>query len=152
MIEHTGTTSVRISYPVRNFRCPFCGARVPTEQYRGGRPWVCPGCSRPLQFSATYEKFLSYGALGTSFLCCYLLGLWGWQLIIASLVIWFPLLFIFIGIFHRFVPPRLEAYEGSVLTLFPPPGADSEQGEPEDGKDGSGSPGVPRDGDSSQQD
>ena len=142
---------MRSQYPERNFRCPFCGTRVPTEQYRGGGPWVCSKCFRPLQFSASYGKFLSYGALGMSFLCCYLIGLWGWQLIILSLVIWFPLLFVFIGIFHRVVPPRLEPYEGSMLTLFSPPGADSEGNEPEDGKDDSGSPGIPTDDDSNRQ-
>lgn len=120
-------------YPVRNFRCPFCGAKMPTEQYKGWKPWICPGCSQELQFSETYGWVVQLFFLGVALLLLYLLGFRGWQLLGFTAVAGFLLTVIFIGPLGRIIPPRLESYrprewphwrssapsDGSILQLFP---------------------------------
>jgi hypothetical protein len=76
-----------IRYPVRNFRCPFCGAKMPTEEYKGWKPWKCPGCSAELQFSQADGFILQLCFLGLALLLLYLLGLRGWQLGVGTVLL-----------------------------------------------------------------
>lgn len=122
-----------IRYPVRNFRCPFCGAKMPTEQYNGWKPWKCPGCSAELQFSQVYGQIVQLCFFGVALLILYLLGLRGWKLF-GAVVLAGPLLtIIFIGPLGRIVPPQLEPYspqpsspwkQPKFVTLFPRENAD----------------------------
>jgi len=114
-----------IRYPTRNFRCPFCGTKMPTETYRGWEPWVCPGCSRGLQFSKAHGSVLQLFFLGVALLALYLLGLRGLQLFGAALVRGFVLTVVLAGPLGRVLPPSLEPYrhppwkEPKFVTLFP---------------------------------
>ena len=114
-----------IRYPVRNFRCPFCGAKMPTEQYKAWKPWRCPGCSQELQFSETYNRVVQSCFFGVALLSLYLAGLRGWQLFGAVLLAGSLLTLLLTVPLHRIVPPRLERYrpppwkEARFATLFP---------------------------------
>ena len=120
-----------IAYPVRNFRCPFCGARMPTETYKGWQPWKCPDCARDLQFSEAYGWIVQLVFFLFSLSSLYFFGFRGWQLFGAAIVAAFALTVLFVGPLHRVIPPRLEAYrpppwkENKYLTLFPGEHADS---------------------------
>lgn len=99
-----------IRYPVRNFRCPSCGARMPTEQFRGWRPWVCPNCSQEWQFSEMYETVVQLCCWVLAFIALYAMGFRSWGLFlwaffggIALTILGPPL--------HRVLPPRLEPYK-----------------------------------------
>ena len=134
-----------IRYPVRNFRCPFCGAKVPTEQYGGWEPWKCPGCAGELQFSEAYGWIAQLCFFGVPLLTLYLLGLRGWQLFGAVVLAGSFLTVVFIGPLHRIVPPRLEPYrpppwkENKFTTLFPRERVDSDKPK-EAGRPGDESP------------
>src|ERR1700751_3680733 len=102
-----------IRYPTRNFRCPFCGTKMPTETYRGWEPWVCPGCSRGLQFPRAHGSVLQLFFLGVALLALYLLGFRGLQLFGAALVGGFVLTVVLAGPLYRGLPPSLEPYRPS---------------------------------------
>jgi len=69
-------------------------------------------CSRQFQVSRTYANAVSWSSLGFTLLFFYLLGLRGVQLLIATVVMWLPMLLICIFIFDKLIPPRLELYYG----------------------------------------
>ena len=149
--KEANVKSLRMRAPVRNFKCPFCGSRMPTEQYKFGQPWKCPSCSRPLQFSEAYGYVVEFLMAALIFVVLYALGVRGWYLLCA-LVLWFPATVIVIGPLHRIIPPRLEPYRPiewqfslhhrSPLTLFPPGDPDQvdnqEGGPPDEPKNVSG--------------
>ncbi|SRR5581483_149983 len=99
-----------ISYPVRNFRCPFCGTKMPTEEYKGWTPWKCPGCSAELQFSEAHGLILQVCFVGLALLLLYLLGLRGWELAVGAVLLGFALAVVFGAPFDRILPRRLELY------------------------------------------
>jgi hypothetical protein len=98
---------------------------MPTETYRGWEPWVCPGCSRGLQFSKAHGSVLQLFFLGVALLALYLLGLRGLQLFGAALAGGFVLTVVLAGPLGRVLPPSLEPYrpppwkEPKFVTLFP---------------------------------
>ena len=105
-------------WPVLN--CPFCGGVLPNTEVKAGRPLTCPGCSRQLQM-ATGQLYLS-GLIG---LCldtalCLLIGLRGLTLLVAIVLLWFPVYVAWDFIFVRLVKPRFEAYvpRNSGTSLF----------------------------------
>jgi hypothetical protein len=114
-----------LRYPVRNFKCPFCGAKMPTEQYRFMQPWVCPGCSQELQFSKARGCVLQFCFFGAALLCLYWLGLRGWQLVAGAVLGGSFLTVALSGPLDRVIPHRLEPYdlwhwkEDKVTTIFP---------------------------------
>lgn len=101
---------MQIRYPVRNFRCPFCGVKMPTEEYRGGKPWICPGCSQGLQFSRTHGCLVQLCFLGVALIVLYFLGMRGWELFVGALLCGGVLAMVFIGPLDRLIPRRLESY------------------------------------------
>jgi len=117
-----------IRYPVRNFKCPFCGTRMPTEEYRGWKPWKCPGCSAALQFSEAYGYIVQVCFFGVALLSLSLLGLRGWRLVGAVVLAGSLLTVVLTGPLHRVIPPPLEPYrppawkrdrDHKFVTLFP---------------------------------
>ena len=98
---------------------------MPTETYRGWEPWVCPGCSRGLQFSEAYGWVLQLVLFGIALLITYLLAIRGWRLFGAALVGGFVLTVVLVGPLSRMLPPSLEPYrppawkETKSVTLFP---------------------------------
>ncbi len=97
-------------YPVRNFRCPFCNTKMPTEQYQGWRPWRCPGCSVELQFSKVHGSIVQLCFLGVALVSLYLMGLRGWQLCGGAVLGGALLALVLYGPLTRFLPPWLEEY------------------------------------------
>ena len=98
---------------------------MPTEQYRGFKPWTCPGCSQELQFSKAHGCIVQVCFFGLALLSLYLLGLRSWQLIGAALLLGAVLTVVLIGPLGRLFPPQLEPYrpppwkEDKFVTLFP---------------------------------
>jgi DNA-directed RNA polymerase subunit RPC12/RpoP len=97
--------------PRRKVKCPSCGADMPTEQYRAGEPWTCPRCSRQFQISRAYGNIITWGAMVLSLVFFSLLGLRGFRLFIAVIVMWFPVLLILTGLFNHIFTPPLESYK-----------------------------------------
>jgi hypothetical protein len=139
-----------IRYPVRNFRCPFCGARVPTETYKGWKPWICPGCSAELQFSAAYGQTTPLVFFAVALLPLYTVGFRGWQLFGTAILLGLVLMALFLGPLERVLPPKLEAYrpppwkkeKDRFVTLFPRGMPDPER--PNDAQSGHEQSGVPQ--------
>lgn len=100
-----------IRYPQRNFRCPSCGTKMPTEQYRGGRPWICPSCSQEWQFSKTQGSVVQLCSWVVVFIGLYAIGFRRWELFLLAFVGGVVLTVILAGPLDRIIPPRLEAYE-----------------------------------------
>jgi predicted RNA-binding Zn-ribbon protein involved in translation (DUF1610 family) len=100
-----------ISYPVRNFRCPSCGARMPTEQYSGWKPWVCPNCSDEWQFSKMYARVVQLCCWMLAFIALYAMGFRGWGLFLLVYLGGIALTVLEPALLHRVIPPRLEPYE-----------------------------------------
>ncbi len=100
-----------LRYPVRNFRCPSCGARMPTEQYRGRKPWVCPSCSQEWQFSKTHGSVVQLCSWVLVFTALYAMGFRGWELFLLAFLGGVALTVVLAGPLERVIPPRLEQYE-----------------------------------------
>jgi hypothetical protein len=124
-------------YPVRNFRCPACGAKMDTREYRAFKPWTCRQCGEQLQFSRRYGNVLGWTVMGCSFILAYAIGLRGWQFVIAGIVIWLLGMLLSPAI-DKYFPPSLERYKPlesgfgrpKPLTLFPPDDSVTERDDP----------------------
>ncbi len=101
---------MHIRYPVRSFKCPFCGARMLPEEYKGWKPWKCHGYSAELQVSAAYGQTVQLVVFATVLLVLYLTGFRGWQLFVAAIFLAFVLTALLVGPLGRVLPPRLERY------------------------------------------
>ena len=122
-----------IRYPQRNFECPFCGARMPTEEYKGWKPWICPGCSAQLQFSEAHGCILQLCLFAVALISLYLLGLRGWQLAVGTALTGFALAVVLGAPLDRILPRRLEPYrplpwkQDKSVSLLPHDRVDSEE-------------------------
>src|SRR6185369_12679165 len=130
-----------IPYPVRNFKCPFCHTKMPTETFRAWEPWTCAGCSRALQFSKTHGSVLQLCMFGVALLCLYSMGVVGWHLAVGTILAGLVLAVVLAGPLDRVIPPRLEPYEapfwnqtkqGKYLRLFVDESIDSDGGKKTD--------------------
>jgi len=117
-----------LRYPVRNFRCPFCGAKMRTEEIRAFQPWVCLDCSRELQFSKAHLCVLQMVFWLVALLILYYLDFHGWRLLVGTILLGGGLAFVLAGPLDRILPPALEPYElppwkqpkqPRLVTLFP---------------------------------
>ena len=106
-----------IRYPVRNFRCPSCGAKMPTEQYRGWRPWVCPSCSQEWQFSKMHGSVVQLCSWVLVFIALYAMGFRSWGLFLLAFLGGLALVIVLAGPLDRVIPPRLEQYEAPFWAL-----------------------------------
>ena len=117
-------------YPIRDFRCPACGTKMETREYRALTPWVCRRCGEQLQFSRFYGNVSVLSVTVISFLfalLAYMLELPWWQSLVAGVVMWFAGIFVVVPALGKIIPPALERYRplGSGLgshsptTLFP---------------------------------
>ncbi len=106
-----------IRYPKSNFRCPACGAKMPTEQFRGWRPWVCPGCSQEWQFSEMYGSVVQLCSWVLVFIVLYAMGSRGWGLFLLTLFGGVALTILVGGPLNQVIPPRLELYEAPFWAL-----------------------------------
>jgi hypothetical protein len=85
-------------------------------------PLKCPGCSRLLQPARWQLRLSGLIALGLTVILCRLLGIQGFWLLVATLILWFPVYVIWDFTFMRIVTPRFEAYipKNSGTDLFRP--------------------------------
>jgi hypothetical protein len=95
--------------PVPTFKCPFCGGVVPNE-YRPGHPLTCPVCRRELKPSRRYLNLAFWSALGLTLVICVVIGFRGIRLFVATIVLWFPVNFVWMFLYVRIFPPRFESY------------------------------------------
>ncbi len=108
--------------PVRHFKCPFCGATMPPEEYRAGKPWKCSVCAQPLQFSGVHSYVIGLCVLGITITLLVLFGLRGWSLFLVTVIVWFAAMLLCVGPLDGIFPPRLEPYR----PVFRGPGSPSE--------------------------
>ena len=106
-----------IPYPVSNFRCPSCGAKMPTEQYSGWRPWVCPSCSEEWQFSQMHGTVVQLCSWVLVFIALYAMRYRGWELFLLTFLGGVALTIIVAGPLDLVIPPRLEPYEAPFWAL-----------------------------------
>jgi hypothetical protein len=102
-------------------KCPFCGTMMPNSKFRASEPWVCPGCSQGLMVSRTWGNAVTWGSIGFTFLVLFILGFRGLRLIVAGIVLWFPVQLLLFGFLDRTFPPKLEPYRApgkGGLSLF----------------------------------
>ena len=91
---------------------------MPLHEYKAGKPWKCTSCSRELQVSKWYEYVIFYSSLALTATVLFVLGLRMWQVIIGTLLLFFPVVLISLGIVERFVPSPLEPYGGKDKRIF----------------------------------
>jgi len=128
-----------MKWPV--LKCPICNATLDNREVRHGKPLVCPSCSASLQPSSRQGNIGGLAALAIAICICYLFGLRGLWLLVASVIIWFPVGVVWMFVFYRIVPPRFEPYrppsplpplptppwkEEKFITLFPHEDVDAE--------------------------
>lgn len=94
-------------------KCPFCGSILPNRQYKARTPLICPGCSEPLRLARWYLHVTSFSALVLTLVICLLLGLRGFWLLAATIVLWFPVDVAWNFLVGRIVPPKFERYPPS---------------------------------------
>jgi hypothetical protein len=81
-----------------------------TEELKAWQPWVCPGCSRELQFSERDGCVRQLFFIGVALLALYLYGFRGWHLFGSALIAGFLLAVILGAPLDRILPRRLEPY------------------------------------------
>ncbi len=116
-------------------KCPFCNATLDNNKLRAGKPLVCPSCSAWLQPSTRHIYIGELAAIAIAICICYWFGLRGFWLLVASVIMWFPVYLACMFVFTRIVPPQFEPYgsqpsllkEPEFVTLFPREDADGEK-------------------------
>jgi len=103
--------------PPSMFKCPYCGAAI-TNKYIAWESLTCQSCNRELVISSWYLKLGAWGGIVVTVLFCVLLGLQGLRLMIASVVLYFPITLLWSLALKRLFPPRLEASGFSDTNLF----------------------------------
>lgn len=92
-------------------KCPYCGAVLPNRELSTTRPnIVCPLCCRQLQYATWYSHLSGLIALVLTITLCLFLGLSGFWLFGATVLLWFPVLVLWAFIFARISATRFEAY------------------------------------------
>jgi len=91
--------------------CPFCNGILPNTEVRRGKPLLCPSCSAQLQASNRQLDLVNVIALVVATLLSYSLGIRGYWLVLAVVLLWFPVLVGCSFVFYRLVRPRFERYE-----------------------------------------
>ena len=98
-------------------KCPNCGT-IMTEQCEGRPPWTCPQCASKARPFRPYVNFCFWSTLGIALAFFYLLGLRGWRLFIAAVVMWIPLVGLTAPLVRK-MTPRLEPYSPPVPISLP---------------------------------
>lgn len=106
-------------------KCPFCGAAI-ANTYVAGEPLTCQDCQRQLMMSPWHLRLTSLGGTVVTILLCLLLGLQGVRLLVAIVLLWFPLSLLWTFLLNALLPPRLESYVPKIPPKKPNgPGAHS---------------------------
>ena len=93
-------------------RCPACGAVLPNRAYRIGGLWRCENCQGEFQIAQWILLVTLACAVGLSAGICALVGLRGFWLAGATVLLWFPVDFALVYLRNRIISIPLEAYSG----------------------------------------
>lgn len=98
--------------PVRRptYRCPACGTILPNNQYRVGKPWTCPSCSRQYRVVPWYELLIWVIAFVLSLAICFLAGLRGWKLAGGTIALLLPVDLACVYLIESLMQPPLENF------------------------------------------
>ena len=92
--------------PAKSSECPICES--PIARVHLADPFPCPTCDHWLYVPRYYSYFWSFVALGVTVASCSALGARGPILLLASVVAYYPVLFIMSFWMRHFAPPRLR--------------------------------------------
>ena len=87
-------------------KCPYCHAVI-TGRYTAGQPLVCESCHRRLMIAPWHLRITSLGGTVLTIFLCFILGIRGVRLLMAIVVLWFPISLIWTLLLNRLIPPRL---------------------------------------------
>lgn len=90
--------------------CPQCGTKIGKEHFKGRAPWKCPKCAQRLRLSRTYATVSGVVTLALSMTLCAIMGLRGLLLLVAAVLIFFPITVILAVPFAWVIRPSLEPY------------------------------------------
>jgi hypothetical protein len=116
-------------------KCPTCNATLDNREVRAGKPFVCPSCSESWQLSNRQGNIGGLAALAITICACYLFGLRGLWLVVASVIMLFPVFVAWMFLFYRTLPPQFEPYgsqpsllkDPEFVTLFPRENAEGDK-------------------------
>jgi len=98
-----------MKWPV--LRCPYCEGILRNTDVYPRHAIPCPTCGAKLQPSLRQGYLSGVIALCCTVAACYLVGLSGFWLILATVLFWFPVFVIWEFIFVRIAKPRFEAFD-----------------------------------------
>ena len=99
--------------------CPICSSVVRREQIRFGLSFQCSDCGSHLYVSHLYSCVHGLLAFGLGVLLLLYIGLTGWKLLFASILIWFPMIAVELIYVMPVFPPTLHLHQlkDSPLTI-----------------------------------
>jgi hypothetical protein len=92
-------------------KCPFCHEIFPNAELTPRGPMTCPTCHHQLQHTKSRSHFSILMITGITIVLSWCLGLRGIGLAVLSVALWFPMTCLWVLIYSRLIPPKLEAYE-----------------------------------------
>lgn len=105
----------RMRYPV----CPQCRQIVPWRNFHLDRAFACPGCGAWLSNSRAYSISLNVISLVIGALLSYRVGIRGWWLPVVTFLVFYPVLFLVVGVARANRPPTLrETHDPRAGTLL----------------------------------
>ena len=99
--------------------CPICSSVMRRKQIRFESSFPCSQCGNYLYVSQMYTSVHCLVALGLGVLFLLGIGLAGWKLLFASILIWFPMIVVEMVLLMPAFPPTLHLHQlkDSPLTL-----------------------------------
>lgn len=102
--------------PIRT--CPKCGAALRYEEIMPTGPlFPCPVCHAQLQIPDYYGLSIWAGAIGLPALVFAALGFSWMHLIVAELIVIYPVLYLALRFLKYIIPPKIEIYFPDETTL-----------------------------------
>lgn len=98
-------------------RCVKCGAPLTYQEIRAAGPFPCPICHAQLQAPNSYGHWITLGNLLFSAIVFLLLGLRGFHLFFAVLLVWLPVEYVALNMVKYSIPPKIELYLPKDATL-----------------------------------
>jgi hypothetical protein len=87
-------------------KCPHCAAMLQPWEIRGAGSFGCPYCETRLQASNSYGRRIDLANLLVSAAVFLALGLRGLHLVLAVVLVWWPVEFLAINLLIWVLPPH----------------------------------------------
>jgi hypothetical protein len=97
----------------RSPTCPLCGSEFHIKNVDFESPFRCPACAKYLYVPPSYARYWVSLSLIISALVCFALGARGFRILIASVLVWIPILLLVVFYSRHFSPPRLKPFNRS---------------------------------------